>query len=211
MNYQLRTKNAFTLAELLITATILIILGLSALIGINPMLQIFKGYDTRRKDDLYKIRTAFEAYYTDHECYPPISTLSQCDSNALAPYLDKIPCDPTSHKSYLTTYQALNYVSGDSATCPQKFAIFAQLSNIKDPAGNRITYCTNKITQTSSNITFTETVKSCANRQICNTLYGCKDGTCQKLFVDETPTCGLTFCESDCRGRNCANRNLDCQ
>ena len=58
----------FTLAELLIAIAILMLLLLVALI--NWKNQINKGFDARRKADLFQIKTAFESYYTDHDCYP---------------------------------------------------------------------------------------------------------------------------------------------
>ena len=47
----------FTLTELLVVISILTILGLLALININPSLSFSSGYDTVRKADLAKIKS----------------------------------------------------------------------------------------------------------------------------------------------------------
>lgn len=199
----MKNNSGFTLAELLIVITILAVLGLSVLIAINPMLQIFKGYDTRRKDDLSKIKTAFEAYYSDHDCYPSLDIIQTCGSNALEPYLSSIPCDPTTKQPY-TTYMNIN----ESTTCPQQFIVYSKLSNTKDPEGNRIAYCPSTISQFSPNASYADTVRGCSGQQICDTLYGCRDGACVKLFVDTFPTCGLTSCLEDCSGiGSCSSKN----
>ncbi len=198
----MKNDSGFTLAELLIVISILVILGLTALVGLNPMLQILKGYDARRKADLYQIKGAFEAYYADHDCYPPSTVLSQCGSNVLEPYLASIPCDPNTKEPY-------SFYSGtsESATCPQKFAVYADMSNKADPEGNRITYCPNTIAQFSPNELYTDLVEGCSGQEVCLSLYGCRTGICQKLFVDSFPTCGFTYCTSDCNGINCAQKN----
>lgn len=190
------------MAELLVTVTILVVLGLAVLVGINPMTQIFKGYDARRKADLFQIKTAFESYYADHDCYPPKNILQNCGSSDLAPYLAKIPCDPTSQEPYTI------YIGADeSESCPQNFSIYAKISYTKDPAGNLITYCPNTIAQSSTNALYTDTVTGCSGQQICQNLYGCRSGACTLLFVDATPTCGFTYCDPGCNAINCAQRN----
>ena len=192
----------FTLAELLITGSLLTIMGLTALVGLNPMLQILRGYDTRRKADLFQIKTAFESYYTDHDCYPSKDILKNCGSSDLAPYLATIPCDPSSKQPY-----PIYFGADESESCPQKFSIYAQISNTKDPDGNLITYCPNTIAQTSVNALFTDTVAGCSGQEICQNLYGCRGGACVLLFLDTTPTCGFTYCTSDCNAINCAKKN----
>lgn len=197
---KIKHSNGFTLAELLIVIAIVAVLALAALIGVDPMMQIFRGYDTRRKADLYKIKTAFEAYYADHDCYPRFPLKDSkgnpsyaCDSDFLKPYLDVVPCDPSTKTPYSI------YIGTESATCPQKYAVYADLSNTADPLGKRLPYCPNTIAQVAPNTTFTEAIKGCSGQQICNTLYGCRNGACVKLFVDDFPSCGPTDCYSDCR------------
>lgn len=196
-----KISRGFTLSEIMIVISVLAILGLSTLIAINPMLQIFKGYDARRKADLHDLKTAFESYYADHDCYPTAEILNNCGGKELSPYLDFIPCDPTSHKPY-TLYLGLD----QSTTCPQAYSLYASLSNTHDPEGNRITFCPNIIAQTSPNALYVNTVRGCSGQQICRDLYGCSQGSCKVLFKDAIPTCGFTYCTPDCGGVNCAQK-----
>ncbi|MFC1627261.1 prepilin-type N-terminal cleavage/methylation domain-containing protein [Patescibacteria group bacterium] len=117
-------KNAgLTLIELLIVIAILILLFLIAFLSWRN--QMNKAQDADKKDDLQKIRIAFEEYYSDNECYPIVTILDTCDGNQLNPYLDKIPCDPVTSQPYC-------YVP-DGNPCPQNFRILAPLENTSDP------------------------------------------------------------------------------
>jgi len=120
--------SGFTLFELVIVVGILGVLLVMALANLNPIGQMNKARDTRRKGDLNKMQVAFEDYYSDHNCYPtPYPTsVSQC-RNSFLPYLNKIPCDPNGKN-----YDQYAY-PGDSATCPQTYAIYTILANKVDP------------------------------------------------------------------------------
>ena len=138
-------NHGFTLAEILIVVTIIVILGLAFLVGINPMTQIFKGHDTRRKADPAKIQIALENYHADHDCYPPPSqicyndtggkTCNICGNESLSPdfnpYLPQLPCDPQ-HPSEQYLYQV------DDTNCPTYYRIYIALSNTADPAIARV-------------------------------------------------------------------------
>lgn len=195
----------FTLAELLVTITILVILGLTILIGLNPMAQLMKGYDARRKADLYKLRTAFESYYEDHDCYPPNIILQHCGGDDLEPYLKSIPCDPQTGKAYKLTLVPDN-------ACPQRYAIY---STLMSPSDSELKYpeCPGMMAVTSPNMTYIDTVNACApTAGRCAVYYGCSLGACTVISVDKEPVCqnldGTTYCDADCGGQvNCAAFN----
>lgn len=90
----------WTLAELLIVIVIIAILAILFLL-VNWKRNIFRAQDAQRKTDIANIRRAFEEYYNDNNCYPSMEILDSCEGNALSPYLDKIPCDPTTQEPYL--------------------------------------------------------------------------------------------------------------
>lgn len=201
------TNHGFTLAETLIVITILVILGTLALINVNPLTQFLKGYDTVRKADLAKIKTAFEAYYTDHDCYPSSSILSQCGSDALAPYLASIPCDPTGIP-YTT-----RPIDGESLACPQKYAIISNLANKFDPRGDLIPYCSDTIAINSTEIKEADIVKICnPNKNIADTYYGCINKVCVIVAQngDVPPSyCRASFTDSNCKNQ-CNNPSRAC-
>lgn len=99
MDKLLNRRRGFSLAELLISVTIF--LFLVALVYWAVRGQMAKGRDAKRKDDLERIRVAFEDYFNDHGCYPDIDLLSNCGGDDLAPYLAEIPCDPETREPYI--------------------------------------------------------------------------------------------------------------
>ena len=64
-----RKHQGFTLVEIMIVVSLIVIIAIALLGGINPLQQFFRGYDTVRKSDLAKLKSAFENYYNDHDCY----------------------------------------------------------------------------------------------------------------------------------------------
>jgi len=189
----------FTLSEILVVVTIIVVLGMALLVGINPMAQIFKGYDSRRKSDLSKIKIALESYYSDHDCYPQFPlTDSQgrpsyaCDSDFLKPYLDAIPCDPNSKKPYTI------YVTPVNSSCPQQYAVYAQIYSFFDSQANNIDYCPKTIAFNSPGMLNADISFGCSFRQLCPIHYGCKHGACVVVSQDEIPACSPSFCTSNC-------------
>lgn len=81
--------------------------------------QIGKGRDAKRQDDLHRIRNAFENYYNDNGCYPSSNVLADCGGDSFTPYLPTIPCDPESKEPYLCVV--------DSATCPSWHYVFSDI------------------------------------------------------------------------------------
>lgn len=96
-------NNGFSLIELLVVMAILASLMIMAIMALSPQSLIGKANDSKRKDDLNKIRTAFEEYFNDKGSYPDYIKIetwnvkSNCgkELEEMAPYLDKWPCDPT--------------------------------------------------------------------------------------------------------------------
>ncbi|MEK7581524.1 MAG: prepilin-type N-terminal cleavage/methylation domain-containing protein [Patescibacteria group bacterium] len=103
-NHRPRTKRGFTLIEILVVVGIMAVLASAILYSTNNARE--KGKDARRKGDLQAIATALVAYYADFGHYPPTDTTNlNLDYSSypynenwipdLAPYLQKIPKDPT--------------------------------------------------------------------------------------------------------------------
>ena len=200
----------FTLIELLIVVAILVIIGIALLVGINPIAQIFKGYDARRKNDLSQIKIALENYYADHECYPEFPSLDErgkptytCDSTFLKPYLNSVPCDPNTKLPYTINLQP------PYDACPQQFAVYAEVSALFDSQANSIPYCPKTIAASSSNMTPINLINGCSTENICTIHYGCINARCVKISDGEIPSCSPNYCENDCNGL-CGNLRKAC-
>lgn len=201
-------QKGYTLAEILIVVSIIVVLGLAILVGINPMAQIFRGYDSRRKADLNKIKIALEAYYSDHDCYPNFPLEDDeghpsyaCNSDVLSPYLASIPCDPNSNKPYTL------YLLPTESTCAQQYVVYAQINSIFDSQANKINQCPKTIAVKSSDITNVNVIEGCTNSTVdCPNHWGCINGSCVLLAEDAAPPpCKQNnFCESTCdNGTKC--------
>lgn len=93
-----RPRPGFTLIELLVVVAILAMLLILAFGSWRN--QIDKARDADRKTDLQRLKIAYEDYFNDYECYPPITILDNCSGPQLQPHLDKIPCDPVTKLPY---------------------------------------------------------------------------------------------------------------
>ena len=62
-------RRGFTLIELLIVISILGILAVAVLSAINPVEQLKKSRDARRKSDVAELLNAHERYFTTFGCY----------------------------------------------------------------------------------------------------------------------------------------------
>lgn len=199
---KLKNHRGFTLSEVMIVVSILVIISILLLIGLNPMAQFLKGFDTRRKDDLHKLKIAFEAYYADHECYPPKTVLDQCGSAVLKPYLNAIPCDPDDGLPYdLAIYP-------DNSVCPQQYAIYAPIMSFYDKDANNIPGCPKTIAVNSPDMENVDISAGCGVSRECYYLYGCVRGACVQVAEGGTSVCSPTYCESDCGGVQCSAKNL---
>jgi len=94
--------------EILIFVALIAVLSTVALLAINPMTQLKKSRDARRKNDLEKVQNKLESFFSDKGDYPTISCeddecCQQLEKNdsLLSPYLDGIPADPVPDRKYL--------------------------------------------------------------------------------------------------------------
>ena len=65
---RLLLKKGATLTELLIVVAVIAFLALLAFWAYRT--QVFKGFDARRKTDIYQIKVAVEEYEKANDCYP---------------------------------------------------------------------------------------------------------------------------------------------
>lgn len=142
----------FTLMELLIIVALVALIAIGALVLFNPMQQIGKGYDAKRKHDLSELSKAYEDYYNDKGCYPTGSVIcydtpkennkglgvgatlvgyscnicgSEDTIRSFSPYMSVLPCDPEhQRKDYLYQY--------DPSSCPSWYRLYTDFSNEND-------------------------------------------------------------------------------
>lgn len=193
------SRRGFTLLELLIVITLLIILFLALLVGLNPLQQIFRGYDARSKADLHQLQNVFEDYYTDQGHYPPSTVLEHCGGPDLQPYLNAIPCDPSTKLPYKGFFAP----KGGTSEAPQSYIVYATVDSTSDDSANEIYKCPQTIAVHSPGVLNADIIQGCNGEIICPTYYGCQSGACVVLATDTPPSCQPNFCDSDCGGANC--------
>ncbi len=118
-----RNNNGFTLVELTIIMGLIGVLVTGVIVLINPVAQLEKAQDARRKSDLTQIQRALDLYYHDNGRYPPVSAGYRINNIAwgasFAPYMGILPADPSSPgRTYIYN------VSGDG----QSFWLYANLA-----------------------------------------------------------------------------------
>lgn len=116
-----RKRSGFTMIELLVAVAIIALLILVFMFLMRN--QKARGSDARRKADLENIKTSFEDYYNDNDCYPPDDVLDVCGDKSFSPYLREIPCDPMTKKPY--AYEPVANCGG--------YRAYAVLEYTKDP------------------------------------------------------------------------------
>lgn len=106
-NHQQKHLKGFTLIEILIIVTLIVILAVGVITLLNPVGELDKARDAKRKSDLAQIQRLLELYYNDNESYPANLNFG----NAFNPYTAKLPNDPKSNKNYAyrTTGARQNY------------------------------------------------------------------------------------------------------
>lgn len=110
--------HGFTLVELLITISILVLLST---IGIVTYSQVFKsGRDAKRQSDLKTIQSALEQYRADQGFYPDTIPFGGALTNAGKTYLKEIPQDPTRPPDY--SYTVLGAPGSD-------YCLYARVEN----------------------------------------------------------------------------------
>jgi len=125
-------KKGFSLTELLVVIAIIAIMVAMFTGAINPIAQVNKANDSKRKKDLDRIKISFEDYYNDENCYPTLEVIdelglmdvSSCGDDIFLPWLNSWPCDPGSRTPYT--------ILVEDSTCPDWFKIYANLANRND-------------------------------------------------------------------------------
>ncbi|HOX96667.1 MAG TPA: prepilin-type N-terminal cleavage/methylation domain-containing protein [Candidatus Woesebacteria bacterium] len=202
--------SGFTLVELLVVISILVIIGLMILIGVNPLAQIHKAYDARRKADISRIQKGMESYYADHENYPsfPIKDADDhftypCGSDVLSPYVESMPCDPTTKRSYTI------WLIPKGSTSPSKYAIIAESDSFFDSQSTdneyisestSNPYCPGLFIVSSPDMTDAEIIEGCSGLGLATKFYGCVDSACKPI---QAGSCAPNYDTVNC-GRNSA-------
>lgn len=94
------SQSGLTMIELLVILVIVSFITIAGFAGYQT--SAARGRDAQRKADLDKIMQAFESYYNNNDCYPDSDVLDSCGATTLAPYLNRVPCDPMGN-TYLYT------------------------------------------------------------------------------------------------------------
>lgn len=205
----MKRYKGFTLIELLIIVGL--IAFLAVLITAYLRSQIFKSYDARRKAEIKRIGIAVEEYEKDNDCYPLPSALSCTTATGLRPYLDKVPCDPTTGASYMYEHE--------DSVCPKWYKIYAKLDNESD-----VDYVANigpnsvfSFVYASPNAPATvpaENGGGVGGGSVPQTdFYGCISGVCTLIQWDTSrpgPSCDPNYQNSTCYGQ-CTNPANSCE
>lgn len=93
-------KKAYTLIEILIVATIIVLLTTVAVVSYSTFLK--QSRDSRRKTDLEQIRAALEMYRSNNDEYYSASVNGNCSNVVtwLSSYIGTIPSDPKNSNGY---------------------------------------------------------------------------------------------------------------
>jgi prepilin-type N-terminal cleavage/methylation domain-containing protein len=183
-------EKGLTLTELMIVVVVLAALAVLAFWAWRT--QLFKGYDSRRKTDIYQIKVAVEEYERDHDCYPPpYLVVCKPDATGLRPYLDRIPCDPQTGDSY--------YYEVDNEGCAKWYRLMGYLENSADDdifgpigPGGIYNYYSGSPNAPEPGATST------------TDFYGCKSGACVQISWDTGrpgPECDPNYEYSTCYGQ----------
>jgi len=102
MSLQLKLSESHKSAQVIIVFIILIFVTIVLFINLNPQEILKQVRDTKRLDDLSKIRSALDHYKADHGWTYPNSLSSLTD------YISPIPTDPQNGKNYGYVINNLN-------------------------------------------------------------------------------------------------------
>ncbi len=124
----------FTLLELLVVIGVIGTLSVVLILLINPLGQLQKAHDSKRKTDLKQIQIALELYRNTHGHYPPMNNqyeIKDEDANKVIPwgspwppYINILPIESSERKyvyystgSQYALYASLERGSQDSEAC----------------------------------------------------------------------------------------------
>lgn len=105
-------SSGFTLVELLTVIGVIGIILTAVLLILDPVAQVQKANDAKRKADLSQVQKALETYFQDNGKYPPVSSSSplyrmvRLDGTTadwgqqFTPYMSTLPKDPISTRNY---------------------------------------------------------------------------------------------------------------
>jgi general secretion pathway protein G len=94
-------KHGFTLIEVLVVLTIISIVAVIMITVVDPVAQLQKSRDVRRKSDLDQVKKALLLYYNDHQQYPDAGEVSWGDifEDEIV-YMKRLPQDPSGSPEY---------------------------------------------------------------------------------------------------------------
>jgi len=215
LNLIMKKTKGFTLIELVVALTILLILLILVVSSLNPFGILNKGQDATRKRDLKKIAIAFEEYSNDHDgCYPTRAVVDNlsCNSADFVPWLSRWPCDPLGGQYNVVV---------DDVECPKWFKILTELQNLSDPdiadewydgyrnvGGGGVVLSNNEVNYgvSSTNLNWDEYVVASICNGVCST--NCGPSGCQAINSCDSSTPG--GCYADNNGINAAICSTDC-
>lgn len=147
-------RKGFTLLEIVIVVAIIALLGVAAIMLLNPMAQIQKTQDSKKVTDLDIIRKALEDFYNDKNCYPTLAQIcylggdngslededgnpyrscyicgKESQSPTLEPYLNPIPCDPNHPNKKYIYYLPLP----SDLDCPNSYKLYSDFNLPNNP------------------------------------------------------------------------------
>lgn len=119
------SQKGMSLLELLVAVGIISIISTSVLVVLNPVAQIQKGRDGRRKAELAQIQRGIEAFYQDNNRYPNQTGSFEIQGalwgNTWLPYMPQVPRESLGNRRYV-------YVSCTTSDC-QTYRLYANLEN----------------------------------------------------------------------------------
>lgn len=115
-------KKGFTLIEILVVTTIIVLLTSIAAVSYSQFSK--SSRDARRKTDLEQVRAALEMYRSNNDQYSSSSFDNTCNFvNWLNLYIGSLPTDPKTSYNYRCTISTNDYTlgayleSGGSGVC----------------------------------------------------------------------------------------------
>ena len=111
-------KKGFTLIEILVVTTIIVLLTATAVVTYSTFLK--QSRDAKRKTDLGQISAALEMYRSNNDTYPTTG-LSQLTAPTV--YIQSIPTDPKNptytyyYSGSISDYTLGSYLEGGGTTC----------------------------------------------------------------------------------------------